>query len=344
MLLFAIIVYVFLFFIIFFKANIYVREPSMNYLCKENTDSIKAVCAIIVMIHHISNELEYGFAFLPFQMAGYLMVALFFFYSGFGLCFSLLRDDKYINKFLYNRLNKLFVPFGIATLVYVCFYLFVVGEFNPIRLLSQFLFDEPVVKNSWFILVLIYLYFIFWLCFKIFGKRKLSWSIWIIVLLIWSFCVFVPYWAPTIVCFAIGFMIAYYKKVVDRLIKKYNVSISICSFAFVIALSIFKHKTGMLEDMFNMFSAIFFVLFVLSISTRIQIHNRILSFFSTISLEIYLYHGLVMLALNKIEFIYSRPIIYFLLTVIISIFTSWMMAKMKRVLCEFRFRKSKNCR
>ena len=70
---------------------------------KENSDCIKGVFAVFVILHHVYQEsgvLHFGPVGIVLQALGYLSVATFFFISGYGLAASYIaKGDFYLKDF-----------------------------------------------------------------------------------------------------------------------------------------------------------------------------------------------------------------------------------------------------
>lgn len=174
-------------------------SPVRDGLAKKNTDALRGVLALIILLHHLY---EYaGFlagtpVSLLLQMSGYLCVSLFFFLSGYGLMCSLKsKGQDYVRSLPRKRILPLW-----------CFYLFLFALYvgmnfirvklmgEPFRagtslfdfetgnvqwglLLQSFLFGfgKTIVGNGWYIQVILILYLAFWLVFTIFHSPKGRW-------------------------------------------------------------------------------------------------------------------------------------------------------------------------
>lgn len=92
---------------------------------KGTSDWIKLIAALMVAFHHYSqyaiSELgETGFIYRLFSyLGGYLGVALFFFFSGYGLMYSEMKEHLSINEFLKKRIAKIYKPVIIITIVWL---------------------------------------------------------------------------------------------------------------------------------------------------------------------------------------------------------------------------------
>lgn len=105
-------------FTIFYKLKIIPHGINSSYLSVENTNSVKAICAIGVVMYHITSEVDCGNAFYIFRIIGYLMVSVFFFYSGYGLIYSLNKKPNYLKKFFTGRICKVLIPYILAVIIY----------------------------------------------------------------------------------------------------------------------------------------------------------------------------------------------------------------------------------
>lgn len=314
-----------LLFFCFFKAKVNSLYCDRAYYWnKSNSDSIKSICAISVIIHHVTNEIDCGVLFYPFQAIGFLCVAVFFFSSGFGLIYSMNNKEEYIKHFFSNRLLKVIVPYVLAVIVYAIYYYGFGHFFDPSLLFKQFVGEVPFVRNSWFVIVLLYFYFIFWFVFKFFKSKNIAFVVFLSITALCSLCVYFPHWSPAIIAFPFGVIVAYYKSAFDCFFLRYSWLILITSVLLFIILMLFRIKSsGTLKTILSMICSIVIAIAILSLLTIIKLGNPFLSFINKISFEMYLYHGLLMLILNRFLYknFFSIPYLFLILffTIILSV-------------------------
>ena len=71
--------------IVVYKAQV-VSDGYANCLSVEATRSIRGICALIIVLHHLAQEIDTFSPFcIVFKPLGFLAVTVFFFYSGYGL-------------------------------------------------------------------------------------------------------------------------------------------------------------------------------------------------------------------------------------------------------------------
>jgi peptidoglycan/LPS O-acetylase OafA/YrhL len=71
-----------------------------------HTIGLRGILAILIMFHHCSTKVNLPWMHY-FENIGPLVVSVFFFISGYGVCKSYLKKgDAYLNGFLHKRLSK----------------------------------------------------------------------------------------------------------------------------------------------------------------------------------------------------------------------------------------------
>ena len=176
--------------------------------------------------------------------------------------------------------------------------------------------EKPVWLGTynyiWYIPAMIYLYFLFYLSFKIIKNDKLSMAVMIIGTLLHFFCCmfFGPgtWWYNTPFLFVLSIVVARHKDAILTLFKKayplwlfLSFIITAAAFAFanyyyMVIMLLGGHYTekghfyGELTG--QLISAATFVWFVLLIGMKIRIGNPVLKFLGTFTLEFYLVHPL----------------------------------------------------
>ena len=110
--------------------------------------------------------------FQRFSRIGYLAVAVFFFYSGYGLMKKHISSPQYYKKFLCNRIPTILIPYLVINVVYWLYYTGT-GKVYSIKqiMIATFQNGAPIAKFSWYIIVILLFYLCFWLLMTIFKKH-----------------------------------------------------------------------------------------------------------------------------------------------------------------------------
>jgi peptidoglycan/LPS O-acetylase OafA/YrhL len=145
---------------------------------KRQTTSLKGICAILILLHHISLYAPQTFAFpiSLFQRIGCLVCAVFFLLSRYGIYLSYERDANLFIKGFGKRMAKLLLPFIVWELIYIAWLTFD-GETYRISLADGNLF------GNWFVWGFIFQYILFTSVWTVCNKTNFTVK-WIICLLV----------------------------------------------------------------------------------------------------------------------------------------------------------------
>ena len=148
------------------------RQIFGDYLSLENTTALRGALAIIIILHHMSERIQNTKIFLILMHSGYLVVSVFFFLSGVGLIASIKKGSAYLHKFLTHRVLYFLIVYLFVTVLYIIEKI-LTGKITSINyILKSFVSFNPIASNSWYMIVLILYYLIFWISFKIFKSSN----------------------------------------------------------------------------------------------------------------------------------------------------------------------------
>lgn len=102
---------------------------------------------------------------------GWYCVALFFFFSGWGIAFGYKNKKEYMRMFLYKRLPKIIIPFFSAHVIYFIVKSIKGIQFNFFDIIEGMLGNCNIVDNSWYPVSIIIFYIVFWAIFS-----RYTWS------------------------------------------------------------------------------------------------------------------------------------------------------------------------
>ncbi len=164
-----------------------------NSTSLEVTKSLRGLCAIGVILHHISQQTVFqnangwgkpGELFI-FVNAGFYFVAIFFFFSGYGLLKSLDTKENYLQGFLKKRVLKtLVIPFYINIVLYGIFRLCIHEKLSPINWVFNFIGFTMMNEYAWYPIVLAILYLAFYFIFKNIKNRKVCFALMLAIILL----------------------------------------------------------------------------------------------------------------------------------------------------------------
>jgi len=355
-------VYPALLFVILWKVKLTEKGKfNEDYMSLSQSKSIQAICIILIMLHHMSQKVSHKYmvkplylkhGLEPFTEIGYLLVGVFFFYSGYGLYKSYKEKEDYLKGFYLNRLTVILLEHVIVTAVFA---VIIVKTGIPFSIDSPFTKNGPSTVNpySWYIYALIICYILFHLSFRWYKNDNVSIGIIIAgVILYILFCnhfMYGGWWYNTILAFPAGILYskketgihekitAHYKRyliltVVLTIVMFYAGEI-VQMFEYEIEKSISYPQGQMIIAIIRSVAAVLFAFSFVVISMKVRIGNRILDFTGKITLEIYLVHGIFVQMFSyeflqgsgkRIQYI-SNPLVYVTVVFILTFITAFIL-------------------
>ena len=261
-------------------------KNNKDYMSIENTQAIKGIFIIIVFMSHIrsyvvlDNNID-GLIIRGINYLGQLMVAMFLFYSGYGIYEAIKKKGKsYVNSLPKNRIWKTYTQFVWAIMCFLVVNL-ILGIEYPIRdILFAFTGWTSIGNSNWYMFAIFILYFITYISFKLCYKNFYL-SFLLVVILSYAYIIVIQryqggWWCDTILCYAFGILYSYYK---DRIDKFFNNTGCIGYYSFL-ALIVLVYFVGeryrfLSLDSHNIY-AILFCMIIIVFSMKISFKSKIL--------------------------------------------------------------------
>jgi len=271
-----------------------------TFLTLKHTKNLQAIAAIGIIFHHMAQKtcapwlntsvIRHGLdLFLPI---GYLLVSIFFFSSGYGLYKSVHSKENYLIGFI----GRHFTPIILVSIFsFVCYFLYGVSS-NP---------------YSWYITAILYLYLAFYVAFR-FMKNE-NHSIAAILLCTILYCILCDYlvlggwWINTVGLFTVGIIIAKNEETLYSVFSSKKILlVCIAVVLFIVLFAVSEYLNNHLVDcadytsytisritviIFQFLACLCFITVLLVISLKVQLHNRILCYVGSMTLDLYLIHG-----------------------------------------------------
>ena len=273
-----------------------------DYFSLKNLNAVKGALAVIVMLHHLSQRTEAGLLIREFTNFGYLPVAAFFLFSGYGLMLSHQKKENYKLQFLLKRIPTILFQYAAVVAVYW----FAVGEIEGVRhswgyIWRGFKQGDPIAMFSWYVCVILMFYVGFLLLMLIFRKNYkgiIAGSF--AMCIIWMVCSwklgYGTYWCNTTAAFPLGMLWAYAEKNgVPYIRGKYA---KLCFFAvilFPLVYCVNKHSWWYpypVQVLITWIISGLFGLMLILLLMKVKIGNPVLDFLGKISFEVYMIHGI----------------------------------------------------
>lgn len=310
---------------------------NMDYLSMETEKYFRGLFSLVVVFHHLSQNVEPGTFLRFFSNVGFLSVAVFFFYSGYGLQKSyLVKQEKYKKAFLFRRLPSVLFPYILVTPLYWGLN-FINGSCYSLRdIFLRIVKGSPIVSNSWYIIAILTFYVAFWLlmllCRQKYFLMICGGGVWYIFYTI--YCLKMDYgnwWYNATHLLIVGMIFAIYEEKIISFIKKNYwrvMPIMLLLFFF------FFHFGSQISSrlpipgsslLISILQTVLFVASIWLISLKLQIGNKVLGGLGNISLEIYLLQGLFMNGLRSNILYIHNDFLWCVAVLTGTIVLSWMM-------------------
>ena len=317
--------------VIFWGARCVKRhEWNEEYSSLSQTKIILGIQALLIPIHHMAQKtcapwheakyIVHGLdVFIPI---GHLLVSVFFFCSGLGLYKSLKNKKDYLKGFIGKRIVPLIIAFYLSEFIYVIMRLLMHEEMSALELLWYLSGLHMANMNCWYIIIIIFFYFFFYLAFR-FCKKEGTAIFWMFFACV-AYAVFGAFlghpdgwwmrgewWYNSIILFPLGLVFAKHEEKITAFFKKaYPVLLPVAvigTFALHILSEFVQNVWGYYGEYWHdplliphrlgccavqWVLCIFYTASWFLISLKIRLGNRLLALLGSITLELYLMHGM----------------------------------------------------
>ena len=221
---------------------------NQNYLSFDTTNIIKGIFILLVFIRHVIPYISLvGYEFTAVgdvfflwinSIIGQLLVAMFLFYSGYGIMESIKKKGNlYVSSIPRKRLLTVLLNFDVAVLIYICIRYLLGGDLNLEKSVLAFIGWESMGNSNWYIFVIMLAYAITYFSFIIFNSRAVNYRMPCIVanMILFMSMLLLSYlkeswWYDTILCFGAGLVFSNYKNQFEELMKTHYKSIFLALF------------------------------------------------------------------------------------------------------------------
>lgn len=302
------------------------RGLNENALSPSGTDALRGILALGILFVHIAQYCPGGPVFALVEKLGYLVVAPFFFLTGYSLLKQHMTRPHYARGFLRKRLLAVALPYLVVTALYWSYYHLLGRSYSLWDVLTLFAEGTPIVSFSWFIPAVLSFYLAFWalmkLCKNSYGTLVLGGAVWFaLYTLICVLLKFGQWWYISAFPTVVGMLWAHREKAIFSALKKrYWPALILaagCLAGFLILESIADGQA--LSSLLKACSATAFTLSVVLLLYRLRLGNPLLRLMGQLSMEIYLMQGLAIMVLRSRWIYVESPLLYGLLIFAVSI-------------------------
>lgn len=287
------------------------------YLSIENTTAFRGILAVTIVLHHIAEKISGAVLFQQLVHTGYMIVALFFFLSGYGLIVQYKKKgEDYLKGFWKKRILYLVLIYILVSLTYYPFHCWRGKEMGWAAIYDSLVNGHTIATNSWYIIVQIAFYIILWTSFQ-FSKNLMKVFGWITTFttILNIALVASPYgsvWYISNYAFPLGIIWAIKEQDwLESIQKHYWLALAACLFVFGVSSAL--HGT-----IARMISSCAITSFCVIGLMKVNICGNIWKHLGKISLDIYLLHALAYMFLRSEAINISNDVLWTIGTLILT--------------------------
>lgn len=349
-------VYIFLFVILLWGARLPERGAFWPDAFSPESDlPLRGFFMLLIVFHHLSQQLTDPGSLQLFQGIGLLCVSFFFFQSGYGLNKSRLKNPGYFHAFFRRRYTKLLLPFFLCNLIYLGTNLLLGTSYSKVRFFKCLTGLELVNTHAWFILTVALFCLAFYLIFRFFKNSGLQYFLLFCFQVCYAaFCMTKgaglqlfegPWWFNSSCLFFIGVLMAEYESaIVPFLEKNYRLLALLSAPVFLLFYTVsvyvtqaFPYQTQdtsalsprMLTSWFSLLwqslAVLSFCFMVTLFMLKVKCSNPFLCFLGKISMELYLIHGLFIQLFKGQLCSMTNDFLFILSVLLCSISAAWLL-------------------
>lgn len=318
-------------------------SPKDGYCSREMTASINGYFLTTVFMAHLIQYMPeniYGpldFMYIDVNRAlGQLIVAMFLFYSGYGVMESIRYKEGYIVSFPKRRCFPFLVNFEIAALIYF-FLSCMLGQVPTFHYaVKGFLAWESFGNSNWYVFAILYLYLATYVVFRLrecrcFSKIPLAAAVFGVVFFSGLYILWMRHegkggwWYDTIFCYSTGMFFSLCRNRMEVWIseKRTYLRYAVCLAGTGIVFFVFYAMRADHKMYFEIISASFAVL-VVFLTMKFRASNRVYTYIGQNLFVFYIYQRIPMILLkNTIG--KRNPVLYLLVCSILTITISLVM-------------------
>lgn len=287
--------------------NKVMRGGYFDYLSLPNTNCVKGIFALCVLLHHLyqhSGLFHDTYIGVIFQGLGYLSVAMFFFLSGYGLRISHnIKGYQYVNAIPQKRMRPLYLQCIVLIALYTVLYIVIGKEVKASVVLQSFLWGNTMIVNGWYLQTILVLYGLYFIIYGIVGHEKqnkinLHIGMFAALVIYALICIFFGKtitWYQSVFTFFLGIVWCDYKEWFDKVLNKHWRANGITAFITFAILFI----AGLKIKYFTILTTSAFVVFIMILLMKIPVNFAVTRWLGRHCFEIYVMQGVPLLLFHS---------------------------------------------
>lgn len=297
-----------------------------DYCSIQQTNAIKGIFMLLVLLSHCMDYFPLEAADLWVEkMSEYLrqlIVVPFLFYSGYGIMESIQKKGQdYVKSIPVNRCLRTLLYADIAVISFAVLYWLQGRTITIKRFLLSLIFWDKIENNTWYFFVIICLYFLTYIAFRIFGRNRYIAACMTAVLSIPLFYGLIAtksiIWYNTFFCYHFGMWYSLLRSPIERIVMRNDLFYCIALLLAFLAYTLFRHFGSFY---YFIICGCWLMTVIVGLTMKVKINNPFLQFVGQHLLAFYAFHRLPMVLTRSMEMdIVSKFVFSFLVTAIIAL-------------------------
>ena len=303
------------------------RELNEDGLGRNNTDALRGALALGILFVHIAQYCPGGVLFALMEKVGYLLVAGFFFLSGYSLQSQHMTQKHYEKGFLRKRLLGMLLPYMVVTAVYWSYYNLLGFGYDLRDVLGLFAKGRPIASFSWYIPAILTFYLAFWglmkLCKESYTTMVLGSGVWFAVYCLACLLLgFGNWWYVSAFPAVLGMAWAVHRRAIEGCLRKQYWMVLVPVLAAFAGITVLEKLVylGVFNTVLKACAATLFAAGLVLLLYRLRLGNPVLRGLGQISMELYLTQGLAIMVLRSRWIYVKSPLLYGLLILVLTAF------------------------
>lgn len=300
-----------------------------EYLDMSTTNAVKGIFILLVFIKHVTPYiLKSGYVYEGWEgemfryinaHVGQWIVAMFLFYSGYGIMEAISKKgDAYIKGIPKKRILTVAINFAIAVAVFAIVGAMLGKTYTIQHYLLSLIGWQSVGNSNWYIFVIMLCYLITYISFRVpslvgddnhYGRVIRCIILLSLSVILLSFLK-PSYWYDTMLCFGAGLLYSLSKEKVEGLARKhYWKVLGVLVLLLIGTYCVPFHARGLTYNAF----AIVFCLLIITLTMRCNINSRILTWCGANLFPLYIYQRIPMIILSEVgdwKLVCTYPVLY----------------------------------
>ena len=315
-----------------------------TYLQKDSTLTIRGVFIILIVLATYVGTIAGSSSLNQFDVPmvglvsrfGQMMFVPFFFYSGFGIFKTYKTEGKeYARRIPLQQVLRHFLSYFIAWIFFAVTALALETPYDLKTFILSGLALSTIGNTSWFVLVMLFLYFFSFVSFRIADhKTAVIINVLLSIMLVFSLkgLGFSSYYWNTLFAYEFGIVYCYLQDKIEKFLFKNlinKVLVLLVGIGGLIAFFLINQQIPFndFKEAAYVFPVFFFCVTLIGFTSIFRIKSRVLHFIGSNAFWIYLLHLAPLIWLNNFSFISSNKYVYFSLSLVITIVLAFALNK-----------------